>query len=170
MSLIKEYLNTNITFAPAIVCFLKRGDEVLLGLRKRVSSGLGQDIVSGIGGKVGDHEEFKNESHEDALVREVQEEIGVEIKGYVEMGRVRFIWPHNPNWRQDVKIYIVSSWEGEPIETEVIKPLWFPVNDLPKSQMWEDNAYWVPKILANEKVDAVFVIGENKKIIEYVFY
>ena len=75
---IEKYLKTNPTFARAVVCYLLRGDEVLLGLRKLVSFGLGKNLVAEIGGKVGDIPENQGESDEEALTREVKEKIKVE--------------------------------------------------------------------------------------------
>lgn len=166
MQTINDYLASKITFTPAVVGFLKQDNRVLLGLRKKVSLGLGHHIISGIGGKVGDSEEIKHETYAQALIREFQEEIGVTPIQYTEMGRVRFIWPHNPNWRQDCKVYVIEQWQGEPIETEAIRPQWYPINNLPAQEMWEDNMFWVPEVLAVRKVDMIFVLGQDKKIIE----
>lgn len=169
MSEIQNRLKQGIAFVPAVVCYFKKGDKVLFGLRNKVSLGLGENLISGIGGKVGDHTEFQNETPEEALIREVQEEIGVTITSFKRMGRVRFIYPDKPKWQQDVQAYIVEEWNGDPQETDAMQPLWFDIANLPKSIMWNDNAYWVPKVLAGEQVDVIFLLGNDNKVIEYVF-
>ncbi len=170
MSEIERYLNKGINFVPVVVCYLVKGDKVILGLRKRVSLGLGENLISGIGGKVGDKEEWKDETPEQALEREVFEEIGVKIKSFKKTGRVRFIFPHKPLWNQDVSVYIVDSWYGTPVETTDMKPIEFDRDMLPSTRMWNDNQYWVPLVLSGHSVDAVFLYDENNKVKEHVFY
>lgn len=99
----------------------------------------------------------------------MQEEIGVTVKSFIKMGRVRFIYPDRPKWQQDVQVYVVEDWDGVPQETDAMQPLWFDVADLPTSRMWDDNAYWVPKVLAGEYVDAIFLLGNDSNVIECVF-
>jgi 8-oxo-dGTP diphosphatase len=169
MSKIDEHLKTGSAFVPAVVCYFKKGDKVLLGIRKRVSLGLGKNLIAGIGGKVGDKPEYQDETLEEALAREVMEEISVRIVGFRRVGRVRFIWPDKPKWQQEVIVFIVDNWEGEPQETEAMKPMWFSITSLPVSRMWDDNAYWVPKVLAGEHVNATFLYGKEGKVIDSVF-
>jgi 8-oxo-dGTP diphosphatase len=167
MSKIKEHLESGIKLTPAVVCFLRKDNKVTLGLRKRVSLGLGENLISGIGGKVGDKPEFSNETDDQALEREVFEEIGVKVLKYSNRGRVRFVYPFKPKWNLDVRIYVVDLWKGDPVETEDMKPLEFDINNLPSERMWEDNQYWVPKVLKDEYVDVIFLFGEDGKILEY---
>jgi len=170
MTEIDRYLETEPTLTRAVVCFLELEDKVLLGLRKKVSFGLGENLIAGIGGKVGDKPENKNETNREGLIREVKEEIGVKIKEFKDMGRVRFLFPNKPKWDQDVKVYLVSKWEGEPQKTEEIVPQWYKKDQLPKKQMWDDNLLWVPKVLKGERVNATFIYDENnQKVIEYIF-
>lgn len=160
---IKEYLEQGVNFVPAVVGFLIKDDEVLLGLRKKVSLGLGENLIAGIGGKL-----EKDETDRQAFKREVEEEIKVKIKSIKRMGQVRFLYPHKPKWQQEVTIYLVDAWDGEPQETEAMKPLWFKRNELPTKRMWKDNLYWLPKILVGERVNGTFLYDTNDKIVEYI--
>ncbi len=169
MTEIERLLKLGIKFTPVVVCFLVKGEKVLLGLRKKVSLGLGENVVSGIGGKVGDKIEFKDESVEEAVIREIQEEIGVVATKFRNVGRVRFIYPDKPKWQQDALVYIVDDWEEEPQESEAMRPEWFEISNLPISRMWEDNSHWVPKILRGEIVNVTFLLNRDSKVIEYVF-
>jgi len=169
MSKIKQHVENGVKFQPAVVCYLIRGNQVLLGLRKKVSLGLGKGLIAGIGGKVGDHPETANETAEEARDREALEEIVVAIKAARKRGKVRFIFPHKPQWNQEVEIYLVDEWEGEPAETESTQPMWFNINELPVSQMWPDNCYWLPKVLADETVNATFLCKEDGTIEEHIF-
>ena len=162
----------SVTFTPAVVGYLRDGDRVCLGIRKKVSSGLGENLIAGIGGKVGDSLEIRNETPASAMDREALEEIGVDILEKQEMGRVRFVFSHKPpdsKWNQDVTIYSVTKWQGMPSETESIKPVWFDLGELPWERMWADNEYWLPKVLSGQRVDAVFLYRDDNKVAEYRF-
>lgn len=170
MTTIASLLNAdNVVFVPAVVGYLQQQDRVLLGLRKRVSAGLGEGLVAGIGGKIGDAPELANETADAALVREFQEEVGVTPIKWENKGSVKFIFPAKSKWNQDVTIYTITAWEGQPQETEVIKPLWFPLTELPFERMWEDNQHWVPRALAGEMIQAVFLYDLDNKLAEYTF-
>lgn len=162
MSKIETYLKTNPPTTPAVVGFFIKEDTVLLGLRKKTSTGLGDQLISGVGGKL-----EEGETAEDALKREFKEEIDSEVISFREMGTVTFWWSDKPKWNQHVTIYLIDTWVGEPHETDVIRPSWFDKNKLPLKQMWEDNNYWVPAVLNNKKVNGVFLYDENSKISEY---
>ena len=161
-----------VTFTPAVVGYLRDGDEVCLGVRKRVSSGLGENLLAGIGGKIGDSPEFQNETPDETMDREAREEIGVILLEKQVMGRVRFIFTHKPpdsQWNQDVRIYSITMWEGEPAETESTRPEWFNMGQIPWERMWYDNKYWLPRVLSGQSVDAVFLFSDDNKITAYRF-
>ncbi|HSV95113.1 MAG TPA: NUDIX domain-containing protein [Spirochaetia bacterium] len=171
MTEIDRYIEQT-NFTPAVVGFLREGNRVLLGERIRVSAGLGQNLIAGIGGKVGDSEETKDETLEQAMDREMFEEVGVKILEKIERGRLRFVFMHkdpNSKWNQDVKIYEITEWEGEPVETESTKPSWFDEDKIPWEKMWEDNEHWLPLVLSGKKIDAVFLFSDDNKVAEYRF-
>jgi 8-oxo-dGTP pyrophosphatase MutT (NUDIX family) len=168
---IDNHLNL-VTFTPAVVGYLRDGNRICLGVRKQVSSGLGQDLIAGIGGKVGDSPEIKDETHAEAMDREVLEEIKVVVQEKREMGRVRFMFSHKASdskWNQDVTIYSITKWEGTPTETNSIEPIWFDIDKIPWDRMWEDNKKWLPKVLAGEKVDAIFLFNGDNTLADFRF-
>ena len=75
MSDLEKYLKQAPNLQKVVVGYLLRDNEVLLGERKKVSLGLGQNIIAGIGGKV-----EGNETNEEALEREFLEEINVQVE------------------------------------------------------------------------------------------
>ena len=162
----------SVIFTPAVVGYLRDGCRVCLGVRKKVSAGLGENLIAGIGGKVGDSLEIQNETSDHAMDREVSEEIGVKVLEKQRLGRVRFIFSHKPpdsKWNQDVTIYSITKWEGMPSETESIKPIWFDISEIPWERMWEDNEYWLPRVLSGQRVDAIFLFSDDNKIAGYRF-
>ena len=162
MYTIDTYLQTHPTFIHATVGYALHDDEILLGVRKRVSFGLGEQLIAGIGGKL-----EPGETDEQALKREFLEEIETEVVNCTLAGNVTYLFPHKPKWNQEVSIYRVEKWRGEPQETEDIQPQWFKQTELPKDRMWPDNLYTIPKVLAGQPIDGVFLYGEDGTIAEY---
>ena len=53
-------------------------------------------------------------------------------------------------------VFTVGHWDGIPVESQEMRPEWFTIEDIPYDQMWDDGRYWLPKILAGERFQAVF--------------
>lgn len=141
---------------------LLRGDEVLLAMKKR---GFGEGKWNGVGGK------RKDEEIDDTAKREAFEEIGVKVVSMEKMGVVDFHFPYVPaekNWGNRVHIYIATQWEGEPVETEEMRPQWFRVSDVPYSEMWWDDKLWMPLVFLRKKFKGSFMFGEdNESVVDY---
>lgn len=163
-------MNKNLTYylknfrdlTPAVVGYMLKGDEILLGERLKVSHGLGKNLVAGIGGKV-----EEGETHDQALIREFKEEIVTEPIKFTKVGEVSWIFPHKPKWSMKGVVYTVEEWEREPEETEVVRPLWYKTDQLPKEQMWEDNMYWLEQALLGKNFEAAFLFDDDSNISEY---
>ena len=50
-----------------------------------------------------------------------------------------------------VHVYRASDLEGTPVETDEALPLWFDLNQVPYSEMWEDDQYWLPLVIAGRR-------------------
>lgn len=121
--------------------FLRRGDEILLAMKKR---GYGVDKWNGVGGKL--------ESGETALqgaIRECQEEINVTPLDPRLSGRLNFFEYENPDFQHSCHIFVSEDWQGEPKETEEMRPRWFHIDGLPYAKMWPDDELWMPHLLQN---------------------
>jgi mutator protein MutT len=140
--------------------FLIRDDEVLLAMKRR---GFGAGRWNGVGGKLD-----PDETIEQALVRECQEEIGVTPTIYERAAEIVF---HEFDGKEQkdmaVHVYISTAWEGEPEESEEMAPAWFKKGQLPFDEMWPDDPYWLPQVLAGKKLSAEFTLDENDVIINH---
>lgn len=139
--------------------FLRRGDEILLAMKKR---GFGTGRWNGVGGKV-DH----GETIEQALVRECQEEIGVTPVNYSKVAEHGFILDSEgaAAWQMQVHTYVASLWEGEPIETEEMAPHWFKIAALPYTDMWQDDEFWLPQVLDGKKLKTLFTFDGQDNLL-----
>ena len=133
-------------------------EQICLAMKKR---GFGAGRYNGAGGKI-----EAGESIEDATKRETKEEIGVEVTSMKKCAELTFEFAFKPDWNQVVHAYIATEWEGEPTESEEMKPEWFYTVDIPYASMWPDDILWLPHALAGKYVTGRFVFGENDTIIE----
>ncbi|HET8669702.1 MAG TPA: NUDIX domain-containing protein [Candidatus Saccharimonadales bacterium] len=161
MSKLQDYLATNPPLRKTVVGYLIRDDKVLLGVRTRVSDGLGHLIVAGIGGGL-----EEGESPKDALRREILEEIEVHVTDFQRVGNIVCLSPHHPSWNLIVTYYLVSGFEGEPKKTEDIDPCWYSKRELPLRDMWPDNRITVPLVLDGKRIAGSFLYDGDGQIIE----
>ena len=66
-----------------------------------------------------------------------------------------------------VYVFTATEWTGEPIETEEMAPMWFSIDAIPYTDMWSDDPYWLPQVIAGKKIDADFILDESDVILEH---
>ena len=136
------------------------GKELLLAMKKR---GFGKGKWNGVGGK--EDPEKGDINIVKAAMRETKEEIGVKIKKMEKVAVLSFYYPYKKEWDQDVHVFLVRDWQGEPIESEEMLPKWFKINDIPYNEMWDDDKHWLPQVLEGKKLKAKFTFAPGEKII-----
>lgn len=148
------------------VLFLRRGDEILLAMKKR---GFGAGKWNGVGGKAD-----PGEDEYQAAIRECQEEIGVTPHNPKLIGKIKFYDISEPTFGHHAHIFTATEWEGEPAETEEMRPEWFKITDIPYQQMWQGDEHWMPLVLQGTLFEGTITAdGENlasydiKKVTEH---
>lgn len=147
------------------LCFIHKGDRLLLGLKKR---GFGAGYWNGFGGKV-----QPNETIEAAAMRELCEEAGLVGLEHRQRGILNFEFEGLPAelagdpvvWQAHV--FQVTEYTGEPAETEEMKPQWFALKDIPYSQMWADDPHWLPLFLAGKNFAGHFRFRNTTTLVSH---
>lgn len=142
--------------------FLIKEDEILLAMKKR---GFGMNLYNGIGGK-----QDEGETILDTAKRETLEEIGVKVDNLEQVAILNFYTNNKSSehqFDQQAYVYLARTWENDPIETEEMSPKWFKIQEIPFNQMWEDDPFWLPRILAGEKLEADFVFDEQGHLLSH---
>ena len=134
-------------------------NEILLAMKKR---GFGMGKWNGVGGKP--DLEKGDKTIIDTAIRETEEEIGVKPSNLKKVALLRFRFPYEENWNQDVYVFLTNNWEGELKESEEMLPKWFKTSEIPYQEMWDDDKFWLPHILAGKKLEADFIFKEGEKI------
>ena len=127
--------------------------------------GFGVGKWNGVGGKIDLKKGDRNII--DAAIRETEEEIGVKIKNPEKVALLRFCFPYKEKWNQDVHVFFAKDWEGEPIETEEMYPKWFKLERIPYEKMWDDDKFWLPRVLKSERIKADFVFKKGERVIKH---
>ena len=138
--------------------FLVKDNQILLGMKKR---GFGEGKYNGFGGKVSE-----GETIEEGAVRELFEETSVRVDpaSLRKVAEIDFYFPFvekEKNWDQKVHIFFIYDWEGEPTESEEMSVVWMDKDSLPFEKMWVDDKYWLPKVMQNKKLKAMFAFGRG---------
>lgn len=131
--------------------------EILLGYKKR---GFGEGKWNGFGGKVHDGETIQA-----AAVRELKEEAeltGTE-DGLQKVAIQNFFFPDGAHL--EVHTFFLRVWQGEPCETDEMRPAWFSYDTIPYDRMWVDDIHWLPRALSGEKLIGDVSFDESGDVI-----
>ena len=137
----------------ATLVFLRREDEVLLIHKK---TGLGAGKVNAPGGKL-----EPGETPAEAAVREVKEEVDVDVHAVEEMGTLRFQFVDGDKLALHCVVFVATEFQGDPIETREAKPFWCGVDAVPYDEMWQDDQYWLPGVLEGRHFEGNFVFDDE---------
>ena len=140
--------------------FLLKDSEILLAMKKR---GFGAGRWNGVGGK-----SEANETIVQTAIRECQEEIGVKPVRLQHVATLNFYFPKSKSdWDQQVSVFTSYKWQGEPTETEEMKPAWFSINTIPYDAMWPDDIIWLPEILSGKLLEAEFTFDDTDAVVKH---
>ena len=145
--------------------FVMDASHVLLGLKKR---GFGKNKYNGFGGKC-----EAGETVRACAARELQEECGlvVDEERLIRRGVLTFnmlsdgmsLASGDIASRLEVHVYSCARSEttGDVSASEEMEPKWWPLEAVPLKQMWADDEFWLPHVLAGRDVLADFVRRER---------
>ena len=139
---------------------LRRDNKILLALKKR---GFGEGKYNGVGGKL-----ELGETPEQAMIREAQEEIFIKPKKYEKIGIIEFIEFYKGS-KENVlfHLFVATEWEGEPQESDEMKPEWFDETAIPYEKMFTDDQYWLPYVLNGKKINGFFEFDKEWNLISH---
>jgi 8-oxo-dGTP pyrophosphatase MutT (NUDIX family) len=148
------------------LCFVRRVDpatgskEVLLGMKKR---GFGEGKWNGFGGKI-----EAGESVEDAAIRELREESSVVVQRSDLHKRGYLVFEMQQSQKlMKVHVFEASTFDGEPEESDEMRPQWYNEAAIPYDLTWADDKFWMPFLLASKQFVGHFVYGDDETILTH---
>ena len=139
---------------PCTLVFVVRGDELLLMRKLR---GLGAGKINAPGGKLD-----PGEAPLACAIRETREEVCVTPRELSVAGRNRFQF--TDGGAIDVRVFRAAGCEGEPQPTAEADPFWAQVSRIPYAEMWEDDALWLPHLLAGRAFSGRFLFEGDRML------
>jgi 8-oxo-dGTP pyrophosphatase MutT (NUDIX family) len=136
------------------ILFLRQQGRLLLAMKKR---GFGAGKWNGVGGKVD-----PGESITEGAIRECQEEIGVTPINPQLVGTIQFFEPNDASFYHNCHVFVADTWEGEPVESEEMRPQWYDIGDIPYEHMWADDELWLPLLLAGKHFEATIWVDDTR--------
>ncbi len=64
-----------------------------------------------------------------------------------------------PAW--SVHIFSATEFDGDPVGGEEGELRWFPLEEIPYGEMWEDDIHWLPLLLEGKNFDGAFCFNED---------
>jgi len=138
----------------ATLCVITRDGSILL--QRKAAGRFGEGKWNGAGGKLG-----PDEDPVEGVVREVREETGLEIIEPRLHGVLRHYFGDRMKAAWSVHIFSAERFDGEPIESDEGELRWFPIGEIPYSEMWADDEHWLPQLLAGEEFEGEFYFNED---------
>jgi 8-oxo-dGTP diphosphatase/2-hydroxy-dATP diphosphatase len=139
-------------------CLVYDHPQILLGLKKR---GFAQGTWNGFGGKVQDGELLEQTAR-----RELLEECGI-VAEEMELAGILEVEYQGKGQVMEINIFHVKKFQGEPLESEEMKPQWFQIDQVPMQNMWPDDEYCFPLFTSGKKFKGKFIYDGYDKIITH---
>ena len=143
------------------LCYVFRGDEVLMLHRIKKKNDLNHDKWVGLGGKF-----EEGESPEDCVLREVREETGLRLTSWRYRGIVTFVSDrYGTEW---MHLFTADAFEGELGECDEGDPVWIPRNRLHELPQWEGDRIFLQLLEEEAPFFSLKLVYEGENLREAV--
>ena len=142
-----------MTTEATLLTIIKDG-QILL--QRKTVGRFGEGKWNGAGGKL-----KPGEDPADGVIREVLEETGLRITEPRRHGLLDHYFGDRSTPAWSVHIFSATEYEGEPVGGEEGELRWFPVEEIPYGEMWEDDIHWLPLLLEGRDFDGAFYFNED---------
>ena len=141
----------------SVVCYLKRDNQYLLLYRNKKENDYNEGKWIGVGGHI-----EKNETPDQAVIREVKEETGLDVRSLKCSGEVLFI---NNDYEEMMYVYEIDDFDGQEIVCDEGDLRWIPIEDIYCYPMWEGDKEFLPLLINHAPYFKMELIYKNKDLV-----
>jgi len=144
-----------------VLAYIEKDNSYLMLLRNKKKHDINANKWIGVGGHL-----EKEETPEDALIREIKEETGLDVISYSKKGLIHFNYD---DISEQMHLYVVNDFKGELIECDEGTLKWIKTCDLFSLELWEGDKIFLKKLLNNESYFELELNYLKDKLISYKF-
>ena len=144
-----------------VLAYIEKDGSFLMLLRNKKKHDINANNWRGVGGHL-----EKNETPEDALIREVKEETGLDVISYSKKGLIHFNYD---DISELMHLYVVNEFNGNLIECDEGSLKWIKKSDLFSLELWEGDKIFLKKLLNNEPYFELELNYLKDKLISYKY-
>ena len=144
------------------LCYITRGDEVLMLHRVKKKNDINKDKWIGIGGKF-----EANETPDECLLREALEETGLTLTSWQCRGVVTFL-TENPEDGEYMYLFTADGFEGELKECDEGDLKWISRDFLDQLPKWEGDQIFLDLLWANAPFFLLKLRYQGSSLVEAV--
>lgn len=144
-----------------VLAYIEKDNSFLMLLRNKKKHDINANKWIGVGGHL-----EKEETPEDALIREIKEETGLDVISYSKKGLIYFNYD---DISELMHLYIVNDFKGELIECDEGILNWVKKSDLFSLDLWEGDRIFLKKLLNEEPYFELELNYLKDKLISYRF-
>lgn len=141
-----------------VLAYIKKDGQFLMLFRNKKKVDINKGKWIGIGGHI-----EKGESKEEALIREIKEETGLDVIHYVYRGELLFV---NNDFEEIMYLYLVDEVSGEVSDCDEGELAWIKQEELMSLNMWEGDYKFLPLLINTDEFIKLELRYSNDQLIE----
>ena len=143
-----------------VLCYIKHNDDYLFLFRNKKEHDINEGKWIGVGGHL-----EKGETKEQALIREIKEETGLDIISFTYRGELLFI---NDDFEEIMYLYTSSDFKGELKECDEGELHWVDKDKIMDLNLWEGDREFLPLLINSDKFIKMKLIYKQSNLVDVI--